>query len=1423
MASFRLGPLKSPNRRLLSHHNTPPFSIDPSHLQVSLEQTQGAPSTPQANRQSSGKSSPLRGRCVKEYEEQLQQLQHENFNLKLRVFLLEERVGKALGRTDAADIIKNNIELKVENETLKKSLAEKCQLLSQASGAIEELENQQRSSLAAHQSEIVSLQQQIQKLQKELAEAEEVRVNNRVSLIPDESSDLYAQAFGSFLLNPNQLTCNYPDHHTKAEMDQLQAKVDQLVSDATVQLEEMEKLTKAASQSQGQLQEYQQRVQTLESNVAEMESIRAEKDLKICNLTSLLDSQTKAGKIGDVRQPAVEKDKIIEEKQQQLEQQNKILVEIQITLDEKQKQIAELEGSLNDKKKKVVELEKSLSKAGRTLQGFVTDLQKKEKELEHLKAEGRKKDKRVKDLTAELKEAQELFNKTKWETEVSGKEDNIKAMAEEENERLWAELEEKKKLLSAAEQQRAVLQHDADQLASLRQAVDQKEQAVAEAEMQISILKRQVMDLQQEMSSRSAIPLPHRSENNCRHSLDSIEQKQPNALATQLAAYVRERKQLTETIQSLKNQLGAYQNGSGDINETVSWKKLYEESQEKAKHLDVELQRLKAEVRSWKKKAEANCNESIKPGVGDHQVRTYKKELTALRQRLADSTNACDLLRTRLEEMADFLEEILSMSQQELLNLSNWSAASKRRQALQHSILQSRELSRTLSQSLMIGIDPDEQQQHSSSSVSTCSNSSAKTNEHHMNSSREKSVDSLPPPCCATEEIGCQVQLAALSETKDSHHGIMLDQLRTAVIDLEHQVKLRDEEIAKMKMANPPANNKSMQTDRLSLATECQNKNMIISSTPYHRPPAGQAGATSLSPVALTRGKSQPAVFSSELFPLEPADSINYSTKESTSPRKAQLQPKPHEVAVSESEAWSEPDRTVSFARIGLPFQHHVEMNSIAALLTNKKPVAHSNAGLPSAADSSDSSKRAARRSKSDPCEIKRSGNRLRLLEQENSRLRLQLKELVSCLRSTYDVQFSKEESVLLEDSQVKDDSLNDAERRNSIDDLSGAGDLPTAQYIINALKNRLLKMKDVIKRRDLRLREAKDVTTQLEFKVKEKYFQACENQLLLKETQERLLEKNREVELLEARWIEAQSQWMSTNATKERQIAELRGTLDARETEIRTALMKAQLWETSYNDGQKTMRQMENELKSQQELLIQSMSLLEQQVRVLKEDLENVREDRNRLQNELENLREQTANANVSRNSPTLHAAPQSTSYRNNSQGIQRQASQMSDYVSDQPASEDLYPVIQTGRNEQNTNTNTSRPSALHLSPDLGIDSDPGRFSSLEHSAVEHKDARGFSNWTTNKVSPKQTESTIHKEGVSPDVLNSSGCASCTRWENKYIKAKHTLAATLEKLQAANVRKEKVDRALNKELGKTHNILCQARGLLEQANHGSH
>lgn len=331
-----------------------------------------------------------------------------------------------------------------------------------------------------------------------------------------------------------------------------------------------------------------------------------------------------------------------------------------------------------------------------------------------------------------------------------------------------------------------------------------------------------------------------------------------------------------------------------------------------------------------------------------------------------------------------------------------------------------------------------------------------------------------------------------------------------------------------------------------------------------------------------------------------------------------------------------------------------------------------------------------ARRSRSDPCEVKRSNSRLRLLEQENARLKSELAELVSCLRSAYDNQLSKEDSILVDDSQINNSTRDDDEkRRDSIEDISGACDVTTGQFIIDALKNRLAKMKELIKKRDVRLREAKDLSTQLEFKVKEKYFQACENELLLKETRESLSEKNRQVELLEARWIEAQSQWMSENAAKDRQTAELRLALDARDSEMRTALMKAQLWEDSYNDGQKAFRRVESELsdlKSQQEMLIQSKDLLEQQVRLLQQDFETIRDERDKLRKDLDNLKERASKSPVAAAVPVRRRSSNGSSI---GQEIQRQASQMSGYVSDQVVSEDqAVPSVQVNRTHHQTMT---------------------------------------------------------------------------------------------------------------------------------------
>lgn len=55
------------------------------------------------------------GRTMKEYEDQLEALKKENFNLKLRIYFLEERMGITSADENA---IKKNIELKVSYRIL---------------------------------------------------------------------------------------------------------------------------------------------------------------------------------------------------------------------------------------------------------------------------------------------------------------------------------------------------------------------------------------------------------------------------------------------------------------------------------------------------------------------------------------------------------------------------------------------------------------------------------------------------------------------------------------------------------------------------------------------------------------------------------------------------------------------------------------------------------------------------------------------------------------------------------------------------------------------------------------------------------------------------------------------------------------------------------------------------------------------------------------------------------------------------------------------------------------------------------------------------------------------------------------------------------------------------------------------------------
>ncbi|KAJ3598445.1 hypothetical protein NHX12_001955 [Muraenolepis orangiensis] len=75
---------------------------------------------------------------MKDYENQIAALKKENFNLKLRIYFMEERMQQKCDDS-TEDVFRTNIELKVELESMKREMAEKQELLVSASKALESL------------------------------------------------------------------------------------------------------------------------------------------------------------------------------------------------------------------------------------------------------------------------------------------------------------------------------------------------------------------------------------------------------------------------------------------------------------------------------------------------------------------------------------------------------------------------------------------------------------------------------------------------------------------------------------------------------------------------------------------------------------------------------------------------------------------------------------------------------------------------------------------------------------------------------------------------------------------------------------------------------------------------------------------------------------------------------------------------------------------------------------------------------------------------------------------------------------------------------------------------------------------------------------------------------------------------------------
>uniref|UniRef100_A0A3Q1C3P7 Centrosomin N-terminal motif 1 domain-containing protein n=1 Tax=Amphiprion ocellaris TaxID=80972 RepID=A0A3Q1C3P7_AMPOC len=125
----------------------------------------------------------------------LNDLKKENFSLKLRIYFLEETFQLNFEES-GDDVLKKNIELKVEVESLKKELEEKQQLLDKALSTAESLSNQNKAELQCH---LVERQEEIRHMQGVL--------ETKVQLLQEEAELARGEAERMALLADSEAQC----------------------------------------------------------------------------------------------------------------------------------------------------------------------------------------------------------------------------------------------------------------------------------------------------------------------------------------------------------------------------------------------------------------------------------------------------------------------------------------------------------------------------------------------------------------------------------------------------------------------------------------------------------------------------------------------------------------------------------------------------------------------------------------------------------------------------------------------------------------------------------------------------------------------------------------------------------------------------------------------------------------------------------------------------------------------------------------------------------------------------------------------------------------------------------------------------------------------------------------------------------------
>ncbi|XP_032933407.1 CDK5 regulatory subunit-associated protein 2 isoform X2 [Catharus ustulatus] len=389
--------------------------------------------------------SPTRARTMKDYENQITDLKKENFNLKLRIYFLEERMQQKFdGPTE--EVYKFNIELKVEIESLKRELQEREKLLIKAYKAVE--------SLAQGGDAEVQHGKEAQKKMQEM----EARLTGRINLLEENLKAAQEEVEKALAMTEKEKALRIAAEQKLASIMNAPAKDVDKVTEA-----EKDRLIEQLNLS-------------LKSKEALIQHLEREK-----SQSGSSDGNLPAEKIRELTIALrLEKDSELEALRMELKNERNSF----------EKKIQSLQEELQERENELAVEKKNGLKRDKTIQGLTVAIKAKEKENEELGSE-------IEELNASLAKAREATHKAHVQ-KFKGAADYQALLMEKET--LLAELRSEN-LTKDAENRRLqrIIKVTGQELSDLNLEREKMEKELDEAQLQKSRSDKTINDLRNQL------------------------------------------------------------------------------------------------------------------------------------------------------------------------------------------------------------------------------------------------------------------------------------------------------------------------------------------------------------------------------------------------------------------------------------------------------------------------------------------------------------------------------------------------------------------------------------------------------------------------------------------------------------------------------------------------------------------------------------------------------------------------------------------------------------------------------------------------------------------------------------------------------------------------------------------------------------